>query len=157
MIMSVVLPSDHAQSILPESAGGIKMSPKKRKVDDAETDHEKYFTWTDEEQSMLLHVTASYKTDKATEGVDWESIRTRYEDLKKLYIERYPTNPENTEEFPNNKDPAGVFTKERITTKLNRIKLGYKKAIDSGRRSGGGRVVALLFDECSEICGSRCY
>ena len=35
--------------------------------------------------------------------------------------------------------------------KLKRIKFGYRKAVDSGRRSGGGRVVTLFFDECSEL------
>ena len=37
--------------------------------------------------------------------------------------------------------------------KLKRIRTGYKKALDSGRRSGGGRIVTTFFDECSEIWG----
>ena len=48
---------------------------------DSTPDSDKYFTWTDEETTLLLHVASSYKTDKTTEGKDWESVRTRYEDL----------------------------------------------------------------------------
>ena len=34
---------------------------------------------------------------------------------------------------------------------MKRIKFGYRKAVDSGRRSGGGRVVTILFDKCAEL------
>ena len=43
------------------------------------------------------------------------------------------------------------LTKKKIIAKLKRIKFGYRKAVDSGRRSGGGRVVTLFFDEYSEL------
>ena len=139
-----------------------KMAPKKRKVDDSGNEakdttpesteiREKYFTWTDEETALLLKVAISYKTEKTTEGKDWESVKTRYEDLLKLYIERYPkSNESEPEHFPNKKN-TDVFDKEKIIAKLKRIKFGYRKAVDSGRRSGGGRVVTLFFDECSEL------
>ena len=128
------------------------MAARKRKHGEESTaESDKYFTWTDEETSLLLHVASSYKTDKTTEGKDWQSVRTKYEDLLQLFIERYPKNNEDDlEQFPNSKD-TNVFTKEKIVAKLKRIKFGYRKAVDSGRRSGGGRVVTLLFDECSEL------
>ena len=44
-----------------------------------------------------------------------------------------------------------MFTKERLLHKLKRIKLSFRKAVDSGRRSGGGRVVMALYDECYEV------
>lgn len=67
-----------------------KMAPKKRKVDDSSNEakdttpesteiRDKYFTWTDEETALLLKVAISYKTEKTTEGKDWESVKTRYE------------------------------------------------------------------------------
>ena len=96
---------------------------------DSTPDSGKYFTWPDEETTLLLHVASSYKTDKTTEGKDWESVRTKYEDLLELFIERYPTNEEvNPEQFPNSKNTS-VFTKERIIAKLKRIKFGYRKAV----------------------------
>ncbi|XP_074614054.1 uncharacterized protein LOC141873876 [Acropora palmata] len=62
------------------------MAPKKRKVDDSgneakdtkpeSTERDKYFTWTDEETALLLKVAISYKTEKTTEGKDWESVKT---------------------------------------------------------------------------------
>ena len=68
-----------------------KMAPKKRKVDgsgneakDATPESDKYFTWTDEETTLLLKVAISYKTEKTSEGKDWDSVKTRYEDLLKL-------------------------------------------------------------------------
>lgn len=138
-----------------------KMAPKKRKAgaDDNNnstepetTDTEtKYFTWTDEETALLLKVAISYKTQKTTEGKDWESVKTRYDDLLQLYIERYPKSNEGEPELFPNKNNTVVFDKEKIVAKFKRIKLGYRKAVDSGRRSGGGRVVTLFFDDCSEL------
>lgn len=76
-----------------------------------------------------MKVAISYKTEKKTEGKDWESVKTRYEDLLKLYIERYPkSNEGEPEHFPNKKN-TDVFDKEKIIAKLKRIK----------------------FDECSEL------
>ena len=43
------------------------------------------------------------------------------------------------------------LTKKIIIARLKRIKFGFRKVVDSGRRSGGGRVVTLFFDECSEL------
>ena len=39
-----------------------------------------------------------------------------------------------------------------MCSKLKRIQSGFKKAIDSGR-SGGGRIVTTLYEECSAIWG----
>ena len=65
------------------------MASRKRKANsDGSTDNE-YFTWTDEETALLLNVALSYKNEKTCEGEEWESIRTRYEELQELFIERY--------------------------------------------------------------------
>ena len=131
----------------------FKMASRKRKANsDGSTDNE-YFTWTDEETALLLNVALSYKNEKTCEGKEWESIRTRYEELQELFIERYPNNDEfevDPAQFPNCKDTS-IFSREKINVKLKRIKFGYRKAVDSGRRSGGGRVVTILFDKCAEL------
>ena len=129
------------------------MASRKRKANsDGSTDNE-YFTWTDEETALLLNVALSYKNEKTCEGEEWESIRTRYEELQELFTESYPNNDEfevDPAQFPNCKDTC-IFSKEKINAKLKRIKFGYRKAVDSGRRSGGGRVVTILFDKCAEL------
>jgi hypothetical protein len=104
--------------------------------------------WTDEEVVLLLSVVSDYKSTKAAEGVDWSSVKTKSEDLVAKFKERYPKT--TSSHFPHTGD---VFNKERLWSKLKRIRTGYKKALDSGRRSGGGRIVTTFFDECSEIWG----
>ena len=73
-----------------------------------------------------MHGASSYKTDKTTKGKDWESVRTRYEDLEELFIERYPTNDEaDPEQFPNSKNTS-VFTEKKIIAKF-KSNLGIEK------------------------------
>ena len=82
---------------------------------------------------LLYHI----KNEKTCEGEEWELIWTRYEELKELFIERYPNSDEfevDPEEFPNCKDTS-IFSKEKINAKLSKIKFGYRKAVDSGRWS----------------------
>ena len=43
--------------------------------------------------------------------------------------------------------------KERINVKIKIMRKQYRVALDSGRRSGGGRVVAQFYDKRSEIWG----
>ena len=84
--LAVVLPSPHAHNI---SLTKCKMASRKRKANsDGSTDNE-YFTWTDEETALRLNVALSYKNENTCEGEEWESIRTRYEELQELFIERY--------------------------------------------------------------------
>ena len=88
------------------------MAPKRKAADVKEnysTDTEKYFTWTDEEVSLLLQIATAYKTEKSNEGKDWESIKSRYEDIQKLFFERYPKSTTEPEHFPNAIDSAKVF------------------------------------------------
>ena len=46
-----------------------------------------------------------------------------------------------------------LFTRERIASKIKDIRKKYKKAVDSGKKSGGGRTVATFYDVCNEIWG----
>ena len=39
------------------------------------------FKWTDDECELLLHVTLNYKVKKSSENVDWESMKTKYDDI----------------------------------------------------------------------------
>ena len=107
--------------------------------------------WSDEEINLLLHVhvVIDYKAGKAGEGVDWESVRSKYEDVTKMFLEKYPG--DDKEKFPRRTEASRSFNKDRIQNKLKRIKLNFRKAVDKGRRSGGGRVVTTFYEECCEI------
>lgn len=112
------------------------------------------FVWTDDEVELLLDVTNEYKVSKAAENVDWESCQTKYSDILDLYLEQYPSSPEDAtilgKEYPHKKDE---ITKNIVTTKLKNIRLKFRQAIDSGKRSGHGRVVLLYFEQCENIWG----
>ena len=45
------------------------------------------------------------------------------------------------------------ITKEKVTTKIKALRKGFKKALDSNRKSGGGRTVATIYKACSDIWG----
>ena len=44
-----------------------------------------------------------------------------------------------------------MFTKDRIIPKVKHLKANFRKAIDSGRRSGGGKIVIGLYSDCFQI------
>jgi hypothetical protein len=45
------------------------------------------------------------------------------------------------------------MTKQILTTKLKNIRQKYRQAVDSGRRSGHGRVVMLYYELCEMVWG----
>ena len=82
---------------------------KKQKTDESVRN----FTWTDEEVSLLLSTVLDYKTKQTYNGVDWESIKTKYVDITESFVKRYPIGELDRESFPKN-EPEKEFTKERI-------------------------------------------
>ena len=50
----------------------------------------KNLTFTDEE--LLLHVLVGFKTEKEGEGVDWETVKAKWDELNKKFIEKYHEN-----------------------------------------------------------------
>ena len=112
----------------------------------------KNLSWTDEETALLLQVIIDYKSSKAALGLDWETIKSKYDDICERLQSRYPKERDeiDLEEYPNYSDPS-VITKEKIIPKIKLIKAQYRKAVDSGRRSGGSRIVQALYKECTEI------
>jgi len=51
---------------------------------------DKNFTWSDEEINLLLHVVIDYKAGKAGEGVDWETVRSKYAYVTKIFFGKVP-------------------------------------------------------------------
>ena len=59
---------------------------------------DKNFIWSDEEINLLLHIVIDYKAGTAREEVDWETVRTKYGDVTKMFLEKYSDNEK--EKFP---------------------------------------------------------
>ena len=97
---------------------------------------------------MLLRLTLEYKVTKLQQNVDWESCQSKYADLLKAMQDQYPK--EAPEDFPHD---AMAITKTQLTSKLKNIRSKYRGAVDTGRRSGQGRVVMLFYELCQEIWG----
>ena len=48
------------------------------------------FKWTDNEDDFLLNVTHDYKVKKISENVDWESVKTKYDNILPLLCQELP-------------------------------------------------------------------
>ena len=131
----------------------LKMSKSKQNPKKSDKEVNNSFIWTDDEVELLLKVTLEYKTSRAIENVDWESCQQKYGDIFKLFLDQYPT-PANAAaiemDFPHKKEQ---ITHSSLTSKIKAIRKKFRQAIDSGRKSGHGRVVLLYFDVCEEIWG----
>ena len=111
----------------------------------------KEFIWTDDEVKLLLNVTIDYKTKKVAVRVDWESVNSKYSDILQAFLAALPDNDEgNTKNFPHKKED---ISKQIVTAKLKAIRVKFRQAVDSGRRSGHGRVVLLYFELCKQVWG----
>ena len=115
---------------------------------------EPVFVWSDDEVELLLKVTHDYKVKKAAENVDWESVRSKYSDIWEAFGTELPPSPEEAREigkdYPHTKEE---ITKQAVSTKLKAVRLKYRQAVDTGRKSGHGRVVLLFFEWCEKIWG----
>ena len=66
----------------------VKMAPKaKARVDPDST--EGNLSWTDDEVELLLGVVRAYSSQKDYEGLEWESVKSKYEDIRKDFVTLY--------------------------------------------------------------------
>ena len=89
------------------------------------------------------------KVSKAAESVDWESVKSKYSDIRDLLVDALPDEI-TPGSFPHKKEE---ITKQVVTSKLKAIRLKFRQAVDSGRRSGHGRVVMLFYELCERVWG----
>ena len=111
------------------------------------------FTWTDSEIELLLETVKVFASESLYNGIDWEGAKSKYEKISKMFIETYPKIKDGDvldDEYPRS-NKLEEITKERISAKLKVIRKNYKKAVDCGKRSGGGRVVMTFYDLCHDI------
>lgn len=113
-------------------------------------ERKKEFVWTDDEAELLLNVANEYKVVKASESVDWESIKSKYEDITERFIAALPNEPVSQKDYPHSKDS---ITKQIVSSKLKSIRLKFRQAVDSGRSSGHGRVVMIYYELCEKLWG----
>ncbi|KAM4536227.1 uncharacterized protein PAE49_020877 [Odontesthes bonariensis] len=108
--------------------------------------------WTDDEVELLLRVSLDYKTARYQENIDWETCQNKYRDITVAFQQQYNTGDAAAagKDFPH--EPSNI-TKTPITAKLKAVRNKYRHAVDSGRRSGHGRVILLFYDLCHEIWG----
>ena len=117
--------------------------PPKKKMRTEDT----HLFWTDDEVQLLLETTRDSKAKKAYTGLDWESIKDKYENICKTFVSNLRKQTDS-EECAQSTD---FFTKEWIASKIKQIPAKYRKALDAGRQSGRGRIVATFYDYYSEI------
>ena len=95
----------------------------------------KDFQWSDDEVELLLNVTYEYKTARAAECTDWESVKSKYADIFDLFKECLPGSEDERigleKDFPHTKEE---ITKQILSCKLKAIRLKYRHAVDSGKK-----------------------
>ena len=52
--------------------------------------NKKNLSWTDEETALLLQVIIDYKSSNAALGLNWETIKSKYDDICERLQSRYP-------------------------------------------------------------------
>ena len=77
--------------------------------------------------------------------MEWESKRSKYEQIFELMMKQYPLTV--SENYQN----KNSINKVRIAAKLKSIRTGFKKAADAGKKSGGIRVVFTFYDLCANL------
>ena len=129
-----------------------KKAPAKSKTSPKKKDsNKKEFVWSDDEVELLLNVANEYKVAKAAESVDWESVKSKYKDIFDLFVAALPE--ENTDLYKNFPHKKEEIKLQSLTSKLKAIRLKFRQAVDSGRRSGHGRVVIIYYELCEKIWG----
>ena len=94
-----------------------------------------------------------YRTQNIAEGLDWESIQNKYSDIAERMEEALRKYNERNGSGKDYKQKPEEITKEKVATKLKAVRKKYRIAVDSGKKSGHGRVILLYFEECEAIWG----
>ena len=104
-----------------------KSSTLRKKENEARED----FKWTDDESELLLNVTHDYKVKKVSENVDWESVKTKYDDILILMLQKLPNTAEEAQksakDYPHTKEK---ITKKVLTSKLEAICIKFREAVE---------------------------
>ena len=112
------------------------------------------FQWSDNEVKLLPTLTYEYKVKHSGKCTNWEKVKTKYVDILALFREQLPSGTEEAsqleKDYPHHPDQR---TLKCLTSKLKAIRLKYRQAIDSGKKSGHGRMIMCYFNLCNKIWG----
>ena len=96
----------------------VRLHVRSRRNKRAKDAEERTFVSEDEEVELLLSSTLEYKTRK-TLGVDWESVKSKYQDVVDIYHDNLPTDAnDDGEGDPTQARNKPPITREIVTTKL---------------------------------------
>ena len=93
------------------------------------------------------------KVEEDYKGLNWEAKRNKKDRIRALIIKNYPK-AGDPEKYPNYDIIEAVITKEMVSAKLKKIRTQFKKAVDCGKKSGGGRFVFTFYTICQNIWGN---
>ena len=92
-------------------------------------------------------VALDFKSQCELEGMDWKSKKSKNEQIFELMMKQYPMT------VSENYQKKNSLNKDCITAKLKSIRTDFKKAADTGKKSGGVRVVFTFYDLCANLWG----
>lgn len=105
----------------------------------------KEIVWRDDEAELLLSVIHNY----SVKGNREYRFKSKYKDIHGLFIASLPSDGTD-DNFPHKKEE---LTQAVVASKLKAIRIRFRQAVDSGRRSGHGRVVMIYYELCESIWG----
>ena len=91
--------------------------PPKKKMRNEDT----YLVKTDDEVQLLLEATRDFKAKKPYGGVDWESIKDKYENIHETFVSNLPKQT-GSKKCAHSID---FFTRERAASKIKQIRAKY--------------------------------
>ena len=78
-------------------------------------------------------------------------MRSKYKDIFEIYVNSLPEEQDDPlNNFPHKKESIKL---SNIASKLKAIRIKFRQAVDSGRRSGHGRVVMIYYELCEKLWG----
>lgn len=96
--------------------------------------------WDVDDVKLLFSCLKEFKTTRESEGIDWETIKTKYEAIRIIFQREKGDCEDMTK-----------YTRDRIATKVKALRANYRKAVESGVKNSAGRTAAIFFDLCKEI------
>ena len=88
------------------------------------------FKWTDE---LLLTITHSYKVKKITKNEDWESVKTKYDNILAVMKAELPATTDEArdliKDYPHTKEE---LAKKILSVKLKAVRGKFRNLVDLG-------------------------
>ena len=66
---------------------------------------------------LILESVNQYRCKREYEGINWESVRFKYERIQEIFIESCPKNSVESKEFPVLENPE-MISKDRVAAKF---------------------------------------